>query len=632
MTVNYFQLANKLNHEGKLEEAIAHYYQAIEFNPDFYLSHHNLGEVLAKLGRWDEAVHCYSRAIETNPNSAWSYYNQAEAFVKLERWEQAIACYHKAKELKPDASEIIQPEHWELFYQLGNLYLQRNQPEEARVAYNRAIQINNDALEVYQSLLQLQPDNWQLWLQLGNLHLKQKHTEKARVAYLQVIKLNPDSVKAYENLLQIEPENSEIWCELANLYVRQNQPQQAKEAYLRVTKLNPNFYEAYNNLGKLLIEEGKLVEATAIFQQAIAINPKLAEAYYNLGNVRFQLSQFDLAIQSYEQASEIQPDLAEALLKLVPSLRINNELDKATYCCQRVIEINPNSVEGHFQLANLLIMQGKHDEALRRYYHSNKIKFNEARAQGEIGTICLCSLPKSGTVYIAQALQNGLNIPGSPTDLVECVAIGLLDYYWKIKSPEIYTKPVSCVITVHTNPHEWNQFTTVRIVDRLLVNVRDPRQALVSWVDHLNRTQQSRDAPPQEELFFKLKSSPPDYFSKSITEQINHEIESGFLPKAIKWIEGWLDAEENPSFYPKILFTQQEELVTNPKALFDSILKFYEIETTKFTFPEPPKFLEGTHYRKGRTDEWREVFTPEQIEKASSLMPARLLDRFGWKA
>jgi hypothetical protein len=164
------------------------------------------------------------------------------------------------------------------------------------------------------------------------------------------------------------------------------------------------------------------------------------------------------------------------------------------------------------------------------------------------------------------------------------------------------------------------------------VNVRDPRQALLSWVDHLNRTQQSRDAPTQEELFFKLKYCPQDYFSKSITEQINHEIESGFLPKAIKWIEGWLDAEENPSFYPKILFTQQEELVTNPKALFESILKFYEIETTKFTFPEPPKFLEGTHYRKGRTDEWREVFTPEQIEKASSLMPARLLDRFGWKA
>ncbi|MEG3857507.1 tetratricopeptide repeat protein, partial [Microcoleus sp. herbarium12] len=472
----------------------------------------------------------------------------------------------------------------------------------------------------------------QIWWQLGNLYVTQNQPEPAIAAYRRLIKLNPDDLKAYENLLQLEPENSEIWWQLGNLYVTQNQPEQAIEAYLRVTKLNPNFYEAYNDLGKLLIEQRKLVEATEVFQQAIAINPKLAAAYYNLGNVRFQLSQFDLAIESYEQAAEIQPDLAEVLLELVPSLRINNQLDKATYCCQRVVEINPNSVEGHFQLANLSLMRGQHDEALRRYYHSNKIKFAAARDRGEIGTICLCALPKSGTVYIAQALQNGLNIPGSPTDLVACVPIGLLDYYWQIKSPEIYTKPVSCVITVHTNPHEWNQFTTLRIVDRLLVNVRDPRQALVSWVDHLNRTQQSRDAPTQEELFFKLKSCPQDYFSRSITEQINHEIESGFLPKAIKWIEGWLDAEENPSFYPKILFTQQEELVTNPKALFESILNFYEIETTKFTFPEPPKFLEGTHYRKGRTDEWREVFAPEQIEKASSLMPDRLLDRFGWQA
>ncbi|MCC3559265.1 MAG: tetratricopeptide repeat protein [Microcoleus sp. PH2017_27_LUM_O_A] len=443
---------------------------------------------------------------------------------------------------------------------------------------------------------------------------------------------NPLDVTAYEQLLEIEPENAEIWWQLANIYVTGDRADRAREAYLQAIKINPNFYEAYNDLGKLLFARGQVAEAIAIIQQAIAINPKLAAAYYNLGNIRLQQSKFDLAIQSYEQVAEIQPDLAEALLKLVPFLRINNELDKATYCCQRVVEINPNSVEGNFLLADLLIMQGRHDEALRRYYRSNKVKFAAARSRGEIGAICLCALPKSGTVYIANALQKGLNIPGSPTDLVGCVPIGLLDYYWQIKSPEIYTKPVSCVITVHTNPHEWNQFTTMRIADRLLVNVRDPRQALLSWVDHLNRTQQSRDVPTQEELFFKFKCCPADYFSLSISEQISHEIESGFLPKAIQWIEGWLDAEENPSFYPEILFTKHEDLVSDPKALFESILNFYELEKSNFPLPEPPKFMEGTHYRKGRVDEWREVFSPQQIEKASSLMPKRLLERFGWQA
>ncbi|NER07625.1 MAG: tetratricopeptide repeat protein, partial [Okeania sp. SIO3C4] len=40
MNINKYQEAKKLKQEGKLEEAITAYQQAIEINPNFYSYHH----------------------------------------------------------------------------------------------------------------------------------------------------------------------------------------------------------------------------------------------------------------------------------------------------------------------------------------------------------------------------------------------------------------------------------------------------------------------------------------------------------------------------------------------------------------------------------------------------------------
>jgi len=103
---NYFQTANKLKKEGKLEEAIASYRTAIEQNPNFYWSYHNLGEVLAELGKWDEAVTHYRKAIDLNPNSAWSHYYLGEALMQLGKWGEAVAAYRSAIEIEPKSYQF----------------------------------------------------------------------------------------------------------------------------------------------------------------------------------------------------------------------------------------------------------------------------------------------------------------------------------------------------------------------------------------------------------------------------------------------------------------------------------------------------------------------------------------------
>lgn len=108
MTVSNFQQANQHLRDGKLEDAVAIYQKAIDQNPNFYLSHHNLGEVLWKFGRLEEAATAFQKAIELKPSAAWSYFNLAQVLEQLGRKEESIASYEKASELNPQLVSLRQ--------------------------------------------------------------------------------------------------------------------------------------------------------------------------------------------------------------------------------------------------------------------------------------------------------------------------------------------------------------------------------------------------------------------------------------------------------------------------------------------------------------------------------------------
>ena len=101
MTNTYFKTANQLKQKGKLLEAIAYYYQAIEAKPNFYCSHHNLGEALTKLGRFEEAISSFQQAIDINPDGAGSYFYMAQVLLQTGQIEPANLAYYRAIELNP---------------------------------------------------------------------------------------------------------------------------------------------------------------------------------------------------------------------------------------------------------------------------------------------------------------------------------------------------------------------------------------------------------------------------------------------------------------------------------------------------------------------------------------------------
>ena len=246
--------------------------------------------------------------------------------------------------------------------------------------------------------------------------------------------------------------------------------------------------------------------------------------------------------------------------------------------------------------------------------------------------IFLSTIPKSGSVYLWQAISGGLGRP-------MCRASAL---YWpedRLLHPRFgfdnLTRVAAgkCVAHAHLDASRQNMLILNRYLDRIWVHVRDPRMATLEWAHHLLGLRETGLLDLQD---CSDPALPEDYFSMPWRAQICYCVDH-HLPACIRWLESWLDARQTDWFKTKILFTRYEDMVADEDAFWARILDFYGIDPSRFAFkpfrPKPnedPKLEGEYHFRNARTDEWRDVFTPHQRNKACGMMPERLLAVFDW--
>jgi hypothetical protein len=80
----------------------------------------------------------------------------------------------------------------------------------------------------------------------------------------------------------------------------------------------------------------------------------------------------------------------------------------------------------------------------------------------------------------------------------------------------------------------------------------------------------------------------------------------------------------------KILLSTYSEIVSSEENYLFKILDFYNIPRNRFVLSELKRTINDMHFRVGREDEWRDVFTREQIIRTTDIIGTRLLERFNW--
>ena len=82
--------------KNRSQQAIEHYTEAIELNPQMDLAYYNRGNANSILKNYEEALEDYSKAIQLYPDHSDSFFNRANANADLCRFQEAINDYDEA--------------------------------------------------------------------------------------------------------------------------------------------------------------------------------------------------------------------------------------------------------------------------------------------------------------------------------------------------------------------------------------------------------------------------------------------------------------------------------------------------------------------------------------------------------
>lgn len=242
--------------------------------------------------------------------------------------QAALATYREALAL----DETV-PELW---FNLGNLWQQLQNRDEAETAYRRA--------------LQLKADFFQAHLNLANSLRDRGMEEEAVAHYRQVIALKPDFPLAYRNLGQV----------LLGL----KRSREAREAFAAWSRLEPDSPAPLNGMGIALQAQGHFEQARASFEQALALDPKRFDMLNNLGTLLRMLRRPHDALPYLQQAVAYDPDNETAIANLVHTLLNLGRVSEALARVEALLERKPNSAVAHSMRGYALVQQARITDAI----------------------------------------------------------------------------------------------------------------------------------------------------------------------------------------------------------------------------------------------------------------------------
>jgi len=264
-----------LEAQGKLDEAMQCYLEAIRHAPNPARGHLNRGNVLLLQGDLDGALDAFRTALVHQPDYAGAYYNIGNALLGNRQLDEAVASYRSALRINPDYAEV----HCSLGVALKEL----GQVDEA--------------VDCFKTALAIKPDFFEAHFNQGLALQANSRFDDGMTCYLRALEINPDFAEAHFHLgngLQVLRHfNSAVDC------------------YHRALKIKPDYTEAHIQLGIAWNAIGEFDIAIECYRHALAIKPNLAVAHINLGNTLLAIGQSKSAAANYQQALESDPDNAE---------------------------------------------------------------------------------------------------------------------------------------------------------------------------------------------------------------------------------------------------------------------------------------------------------------------------------
>jgi tetratricopeptide (TPR) repeat protein len=302
-----YLLAQILQQEARLEEAISYYKLARQLRPDYLAAAVQLGNIYLQQNRPPEAAASFKEALAINPLCAAALYGLGQLALSRRNFAEAVNYFEQSLAQAPEANRL----HYALamaYRGLGNLaQAQAHLQQQGGVG----VRVFDPLVEGLQELARGE----RVHLLRGRLAFAAQRFTQAVEEFRKAVAANPDSLPARVNL--------------GSALAQSGSPREAIEEFQKALTRDPKNAAALYNLGVLLAKEKQPLQAIEHLHSLTQLHPQDVEALYLLGQELLKVQRPEDALSAFSRVVELNADHEDALLEMVKLLVQKKEYKKA---------------------------------------------------------------------------------------------------------------------------------------------------------------------------------------------------------------------------------------------------------------------------------------------------------------